>query len=711
MSQATPTRVKYYRSARTVTGWTILLLVLLRVAVGWHFFYEGIFKLTSGGSFSSTPYLMAATGPLDHVFHWMVDDMDGTKKRMTQNYLYEALDKKCETILRHYGATEPQGYQNKEFVEKLQKKANGGLTDLQLNALMKDIESQRQTQNTLKARQEQLAKENKALSPAETEELAKATARLDRHVKELENAQRIVNGGLTEAEYQALVTKQIAGKLTSQDKIILEKANTARQASQPTPAEHEDLIRESKKLTREQVDSLKAFVERKKHGPYGASGQNGGSVTKAESPAAAPSDRKNWVPDPRTVAAMFDNDQLFVKQVSYAGEYADPKATDKTDQLTVVTYSAIPEKQTEIVGTIQAILDDLDAAVKKGVTDQVLAEDQTAADRLAQLEKLGTPLEPVKIVPDGAADSSWITPGYVESLVTKRYDLLRKAYELTDRQDKSRYGSRYRDQKLRGDYDRNNVDFVLADPDFKNDLDNYKQLLDQITGQEKWIDTQYDDQRLVYDNGKKRDGLRNKLLARVEAPAGDIDLQKIQAMGEYIGPIKELTQAQFAVGPVPVNPRELEFPGKLLKQAGFDVPKKTLTYWQDLGMMLGLTIIGACLILGLFTRLAALGGAVMLAMFYLAMPPFPGAHVPENAAEGHYLIVNKNLIEMLVMLAFATSGIGRWYGLDAFLHAIFGRRQTETADLPPVIVTQPGSGSTFSATARAFPPERTGARP
>ena len=83
----------------------------------------------------------------------------------------------------------------------------------------------------------------------------------------------------------------------------------------------------------------------------------------------------------------------------------------------------------------------------------------------------------------------------------------------------------------------------------------------------------------------------------------------------------------------------------------------------------GITAIGACLLLGLFTRTACLGGALFLLMVYLAMPALPW--LPENPrAEGHYLYVNKNIIEMLALLALATTRSGRWFGLDGLLHAL-----------------------------------------
>jgi uncharacterized membrane protein YphA (DoxX/SURF4 family) len=97
--------------------------------------------------------------------------------------------------------------------------------------------------------------------------------------------------------------------------------------------------------------------------------------------------------------------------------------------------------------------------------------------------------------------------------------------------------------------------------------------------------------------------------------------------------------------------------------------------WVDLATMYGLTILGACLILGLFTRLSCLLAAGFLLMTYLCMPPFPWLpSAPNN--EGYYLFVNKNAIEMLALLALGTTRSGRWLGLDALIHGMFfgGRR-------------------------------------
>ena len=80
-------------------------------------------------------------------------------------------------------------------------------------------------------------------------------------------------------------------------------------------------------------------------------------------------------------------------------------------------------------------------------------------------------------------------------------------------------------------------------------------------------------------------------------------------------------------------------------------------------------VIGGCLLLGLFPRMACVLGAMLLLSFYLAMPPLPGS--PENPkAEGHYLVINKNIVELLALLTLATTASGRWFGLDRCIHAL-----------------------------------------
>lgn len=131
------------------------------------------------------------------------------------------------------------------------------------------------------------------------------------------------------------------------------------------------------------------------------------------------------------------------------------------------------------------------------------------------------------------------------------------------------------------------------------------------------------------------------------------------------------------------------------KASGPLVTPWTQLDWINFTTMWGLSIVGLCLILGLFTPLAALGGAAYLTMFYLSMPPWPGLPVGKGA-EGHYLFVNKNLIEFFACLALASTPNGLWLGLDALLFGWWGRRKERrlaaaapAADGPVVTVAVP----------------------
>lgn len=81
----------------------------------------------------------------------------------------------------------------------------------------------------------------------------------------------------------------------------------------------------------------------------------------------------------------------------------------------------------------------------------------------------------------------------------------------------------------------------------------------------------------------------------------------------------------------------------------------------------GLILIGAGLILGLFTRTAAFAGAALLGLYYLFNPPFIGM-ATTIPMEGNYLIVNKNLIEATALLLIAVSPAARSFGLDTLFH-------------------------------------------
>jgi len=89
----------------------------------------------------------------------------------------------------------------------------------------------------------------------------------------------------------------------------------------------------------------------------------------------------------------------------------------------------------------------------------------------------------------------------------------------------------------------------------------------------------------------------------------------------------------------------------------------------------GLLAIGAGLILGFFTRVAAIWGAMLLFTYYLNNPPLIGLEyaIP---SEGNYLVVTKTLIESVALVALAVFPSGLFAGLDIFVYR-FKNRNTK----------------------------------
>jgi thiosulfate dehydrogenase [quinone] large subunit len=92
----------------------------------------------------------------------------------------------------------------------------------------------------------------------------------------------------------------------------------------------------------------------------------------------------------------------------------------------------------------------------------------------------------------------------------------------------------------------------------------------------------------------------------------------------------------------------------------------------DLLNIWGLIIIGLLLFLGLFTRLASISGIFLLLLYYIANPPFIETSLP---SQGHYFIVNLNVIEAGILLTFLILKKDTFWGLDQLFHIIFQQRK------------------------------------
>ncbi len=87
----------------------------------------------------------------------------------------------------------------------------------------------------------------------------------------------------------------------------------------------------------------------------------------------------------------------------------------------------------------------------------------------------------------------------------------------------------------------------------------------------------------------------------------------------------------------------------------------------DLSVTYGLTAIGICMMLGFCNRLASLGAAAFLANVVLSQFPWPTVYPPVPDMIGHFMIVNKDFVELIACLLLAALPAGRWGGLDFFL--------------------------------------------
>jgi uncharacterized membrane protein YphA (DoxX/SURF4 family) len=109
----------------------------------------------------------------------------------------------------------------------------------------------------------------------------------------------------------------------------------------------------------------------------------------------------------------------------------------------------------------------------------------------------------------------------------------------------------------------------------------------------------------------------------------------------------------------------------------------------DLLNVWGLVLVGLALLLGAFSRFAALSGIVLLGLYYVASPPLVG--LPSNgSAEGAYLIVNKNLVEILALCVVAAFPVGGFFGLErAASRLLRGLHRPAPADGPATVGLPP----------------------
>lgn len=203
------------------------------------------------------------------------------------------------------------------------------------------------------------------------------------------------------------------------------------------------------------------------------------------------------------------------------------------------------------------------------------------------------------------------------------------------------------------------VKTTLQSEAFQTRLADYRAMRERVGREEGRITTPFSRERVDADR-KKLDLIAGEMLAFVNEPLSELAVQ-MQAIA---------TPRQLGAGPLPRVKGPSEF--------------------VDVAIQVSLTSIGVCLMLGLFTPVAAVAAAGQLAMFYFAAPPWPG--LPAASTAGHYLYVDRNLIEAIAALVIATTASGQWAGLDYYLQRYLlprlRRKAQPEAELKAELVTR-----------------------
>jgi uncharacterized membrane protein YphA (DoxX/SURF4 family) len=222
------------------------------------------------------------------------------------------------------------------------------------------------------------------------------------------------------------------------------------------------------------------------------------------------------------------------------------------------------------------------------------------------------------------------------------------------------------------------ADFWFDDPDNVEKIKKYDHDLGQVLATEHDPDALSFQKERAWEAKRGVESDRRSLIVPIvgqektmrEAVAKLATPDQVKAAGATRESVQSL------LGKVGISPSA----GSLASAASSSSPPSQWTSLDVLNAatMYGLVAIGGCLILGLFTPMAAISAAAFLAMIYFSMPPWPGLP-PNPKAEGHYLIVSKNLLEMIACLVIATTPSGHWIGFDAIFFGARRRRRLAAA--------------------------------
>ena len=114
-----------------------MLLVALRVTIGWHFLYEGVWKIENADEFSAEPFLSQAKGPAAPLFYQMLPDIDGRRLvtrdeggyKVTAQAYTDAWKDLGERVTAKYALSGEQQKQVQTLYSRYAKSANDYVAD------------------------------------------------------------------------------------------------------------------------------------------------------------------------------------------------------------------------------------------------------------------------------------------------------------------------------------------------------------------------------------------------------------------------------------------------------------------------------------------------------------------------------------------------------------------------------------------------------
>lgn len=341
---------------------------------------------------------------------------------------------------------------------------------------------------------------------------------------------------------------------------------------------------------------------------------------------------------PAPAAALARLDQWQDEVIKYFKGQGNPLSEEQKARLAAVRDKLADQVRTEGELGLDWIF--LHADVLKLAADKDGRQYFTSED---YLRGATGPFRPVFRGLVGDVDGlSRLTKESAQAAIEARYDQIvhhfaARGYPLTFEQRTSLAAGR---DRLKG-----SIAAILDDPAFQSRLADYRTLLVRVRADGGRVTAPFSEERLAADR-KRLDAIAGELLAFVNEPLIELSNQA-QAL-------ETVEQMQAGPPPHPNAPTAL----------------------VDWGIKVGLTAIGLCLMLGLFTPFAAAAAALQLAVFYFASPPWPG--LPAATMGGHYLYVDRNLIEMLAALVLVIVPTGRWAGFDFWIE----RFRTRHRELP-----------------------------